>query len=86
MMHPSKEMKETAVRAMELMVMRRDALRPKFLLGADIHTRDLRCPVTCASCCSIYEGSRDNCPICHDSTAIGPVTELSMMVAKLRKS
>jgi hypothetical protein len=41
---------------------------------------DLRCPVTCASCETIYEGDRESCPCCRDSQAFGPQTHLANQV------
>jgi hypothetical protein len=40
----------------------------------------IRCPVTCVSCGTVYEGDQLQCQCCHDSQAFGPETHLALQV------
>jgi len=55
------------------------------LLYGPVHSRQVKAPVHCAGCHTVYEGSEVACPACTDTVAIGPVTELSMLIAKIRE-
>lgn len=72
-----------AVRAMELQARNKQS---RMVYGVLIHSRFLRAPVHCASCHTLYEGDADACPSCTSTHALGPITELSMQIAKIREA
>jgi len=75
---------ELAPEAVAAMALRSRLTEERFMYGS-VHSRNLRAPVHCAGCHTIYEGSQPACPACADTVAIGPVTELSMLQAKIRE-
>ena len=77
----AEELGHEARKAMEL---KSRFAQPRLVYGP-VNARHLKAPVHCAGCHTLYEGSEAACPACGDTTAIGPVTELSMRIAKIRE-
>jgi hypothetical protein len=77
----AEELGYEARKAMEL----KSRLTESRLVYGPVNARHLKAPVHCAGCHTIYEGSEAACPACADTVAIGPVTELSMRIAKIRE-